>query len=220
MHAVRYSGEMVADPGPERSSLRERKRHRTRQALVDAAMDLFTRQGYDGTTIAQIAAAAEVGTRTFFSYFATKEDLLFPGGDARIQAVVDAIATRRPDDRPTDVLLRAIADVAAVDADLTSPLAALRLHLMNTVPAVQGRALQLQLDAQHHIARHLHKAYPHNLDELSAAALVGAFVGAVTAALQVLLTDPDNRTDRAHLATQLHRATSAALQHWTNPPAS
>ena len=53
------------------SSLRERKRVRTRQALIDAAAELFERRGYDGTTIADIAAAADVSTRTFFSYFAS-----------------------------------------------------------------------------------------------------------------------------------------------------
>jgi len=49
------------------SSLRERKRVRTRQALIDAAAELFARRGYEGTTIADIAAAADVSTRTFFS---------------------------------------------------------------------------------------------------------------------------------------------------------
>ena len=75
-------------------SLRERKRLRTRQALVDAATELFLRNGYERTTVADIAAAADVGTRTFFSYFPTKEDVLFPEGDVRVQAAVDAIATR------------------------------------------------------------------------------------------------------------------------------
>src|SRR5215470_8914323 len=95
-------------PAGQGLTLRERKRERTRRALIDAATDLFERRGYEQTTIADIAAAAAIGTRTFFSYFASKEDLLFPESDARVQATVDAIATRRPDDRPADVLLRAL----------------------------------------------------------------------------------------------------------------
>jgi len=72
-------------------SLRERKRARTRQAIVDAAVDLFDRNGYEGTTVADIAAAAEIGTRTFFSYFASKEEVLFPESDARVRATIAAI---------------------------------------------------------------------------------------------------------------------------------
>src|SRR5882757_3877384 len=115
-------------------SLRDRKRERTRRAIVEAATELFERQGYDETTIADIAAAAEIGTRTFFSYFATKEELLFPQSDARVQAAVDAIANRGPGDGPPDVLLRALRDASAPDDDMVSPLAALRLKLAQTVP--------------------------------------------------------------------------------------
>ncbi len=65
--------------------------------------------------------AAEISTRTFFGYFASKEDLLFPDSQARVQAVLDAIDQRRPGDRPVEVLLRALEHVAASDADMISP---------------------------------------------------------------------------------------------------
>src|SRR5581483_7017033 len=92
-------------------SLRGRKGARTRRAVVEAATALFERDGYEQTTVAEIAAAAEIGTRTFFSYFASKEDVLFPDGDARIQAAIDAIADRRPGEGPADILLRALHQV-------------------------------------------------------------------------------------------------------------
>src|ERR1700744_3033393 len=98
-------------------TLRERKRNRTREALITAALDLFERHGYDGTTVADIAAAADIGTRTFFSYFASKEELLFPESDARVAAAVTAIANREPGDRPADVLLRALRDVGGADGE-------------------------------------------------------------------------------------------------------
>jgi hypothetical protein len=61
---------------------------------VDAAVELFDRNGYEPTTIAGIAAAAEIGTRTFFNYFASKEELLFPESDARVVTAIEAIAAR------------------------------------------------------------------------------------------------------------------------------
>jgi AcrR family transcriptional regulator len=198
-------------------TLRERKRDRTRKALIDAAIDLFERNGYDGTTVADIAEAADIGTRTFFSYFASKEELLFPDSDARVAAAVTAIANRKPGDRPADVLLRALRDVGAADGepdDMVDRVAAVRVQLFRTVPAVRGRALQIQLDAQREIAGHLQRAFPAELDAVGAAALVGAFIGAVSGALQVLLDDPDAPSDPDSLRRQMRHATDLALRPW------
>lgn len=195
-------------------SLRERKRERTRQAIVDAAVGLFQRHGYEGTTIADIAATAEIGTRTFFSYFASKEDVLFPESDARVAATMAAIEARKPGDRPADVLLRALREVNGTSTEMASPTAALRLQLARTVPAVRGKALQIQLDAQQEIAWHLQAAFPGQLDAVHAAALVGAFIGAVTGALQVLLGAPGALDDPRRLQERMREATDAALRPW------
>jgi AcrR family transcriptional regulator len=207
---------MVDGVTAETPSLRDRKRARTRQALIDAAVDLFERDGYEQTTVADIAAAAEIATRTFFGYFASKEELLFPESDARVRAAVQAVADRRPDEGPAEVLLRALRTAGEDSDDMTGRLAALRLHLIRTVPAVRGRALQIQLDAQREIARHLAQAFPDRLDEVTAAALTGAFVGAITAALQAVL-DGAAETDAADPAALHHavqKATDVALAPW------
>ncbi|WP_394361880.1 TetR/AcrR family transcriptional regulator [Amycolatopsis sp. SB7-3] len=198
-------------------SLRDRKRARTRQALIDAATELFERKGYDETTIADITAAAEIGARTFFSYFASKEELLFPDADERVQAAIDAIATRGPAEGPAEVLLRALSQVTATSDELVSPLTALRLRMIQTVPAVRGRALQEQLAAQREIAKHLAAAFPDRIDPVGAAALTGAFVGAVTGALQALLDDTDG-TDPATLQAAMRTATEVALAPWRRSP--
>jgi len=73
--------------------LREEKKARTRAALVGAAERLFAEKGYDGTTVADIAAGAGVSTRTFFGYFRAKEDVLFAGADERLAALAEALGT-------------------------------------------------------------------------------------------------------------------------------
>jgi AcrR family transcriptional regulator len=202
-------------PAENIPTLRDRKRERTRQAIVDAATDLFEHRGYDETTVADIAAAAEIGTRTFFSYFASKEEVLFPASDARVRAAVDAIAARKPEDRPADVLLRALHDVGEADDDMVSRVAMLRTRLIQTVPAVRGRGLQIQLDAQRDIARQLHAAFAGELDEIGAAALVGAFIGAVTGAVYTLLGDPEAlEASPAKRRELIQRATNVALSPW------
>ena len=60
-----------------RAGLRERKKQKTRDTIIDVALELFAKQGYEHTTIAEIADAAEVSRRTIFTYFPSKEDTLF-----------------------------------------------------------------------------------------------------------------------------------------------
>ncbi|WP_328909991.1 TetR family transcriptional regulator [Streptomyces sp. NBC_00234] len=59
------------------AGLRERRKQRTRDALLHAALELFTTQGYERTTVDEIAEAVEVSQRTFFRYFANKEEAAF-----------------------------------------------------------------------------------------------------------------------------------------------
>ncbi|MET9265404.1 TetR/AcrR family transcriptional regulator [Amycolatopsis sp. NPDC004079] len=193
-------------------SLRDRKRARTRQALIDAATDLFERNGYDETTIADIAAAAEIGTRTFFSYFASKEELVFPDAESRVQALLDALANRAPDDRPIDLLVRVLSDGGEVSDDIIGKLTPLRMRLLQTVPAVQGRALQIQFNAERRIAGILAEAFPGELDDVTARALTGAFAGAVRGASQAMLDRPGDLT-----AEQRTQATRQAIVKTLGP---
>ena len=194
-------------------SLRDLKRQRTRQAIVDAAVELFERDGYEQTTVADIAAAAEIGTRTFFGYFATKEEVLFPETDLRRRAAIEAIAERGPDDGPAEVLLRTLRRVGDDSDDISGRRAALRLRLIREVPAVRGRALQIQMDVQLDIARHLAAAFPDELDTVTAAALVGAFVGAVTGALQAAL-EVVPVPSPVEVQVVVEHATGVALRPW------
>jgi len=66
----------VTDPSPGR---RERHKADTRRALADAALRRFAVEGYDATSVDAIAADAGVSARTFFRYFASKDEVLDMG---------------------------------------------------------------------------------------------------------------------------------------------
>jgi AcrR family transcriptional regulator len=86
--------------------LRERKKQRTREQIIEAAMGLFAERGYQATTIADIAAAADVAPRTFFSYFPSKEAVVFHNVDRDLDALAATLRDRLPGETAFDALRR------------------------------------------------------------------------------------------------------------------
>lgn len=93
--------------------LRERKKEKTRDALVRSALRQFAKRGFERVTVEDIAGACDVSPRTFFRYFASKEDVLFADGDARCAHVIDVLGSQPPDVGPLGALQAAVQDVAA-----------------------------------------------------------------------------------------------------------
>ena len=97
--------------------LRERKKRRTRETIVAVATRLFVEQGYDATTTAQIAEAAEVSSSTFFTYFASKADVVFSLFDAVIESADRRLLSRPEGERAVDAIVAWITeDLPKVEA--------------------------------------------------------------------------------------------------------
>jgi AcrR family transcriptional regulator len=92
------------------TGLRERKKARTREAIVRAAFDLFEERGFEGTTVADIAEAAEIAPRTFFSYFPSKDDVVFHDFEEKFAELGDLLREREPGTNTFDALRAGIED--------------------------------------------------------------------------------------------------------------
>ncbi|HTA36034.1 MAG TPA: TetR family transcriptional regulator [Solirubrobacteraceae bacterium] len=97
--------------------LRERNKLRRREQITEAALRLFAERGFDGVTIDEIAAAADVSRRTFFRYFARKEDVILAWKQQMADELRAALAERPEREPPLDAVHRALATVAAGYAD-------------------------------------------------------------------------------------------------------
>ena len=179
-----YHPRMTAKPG-----LRERKRERARRALADAAITLFSTRGYEETTIADLAAAADISPRTFFSHFASKEDVLFADPPLRLTTLASILAAPRPDETPAGLLVRAIR-AAIQETDLTGEPQRARAALIISTPALHVGALRKVIEGQRGMTQALLDVFPGRLDRVSASSLVGAVLGALVGAITMLYADP------------------------------
>jgi AcrR family transcriptional regulator len=128
-----------------REGLRERKKAKTRRALEDAALHLFRRQGFDHTTVEQVADACDVSPRTFFRYFATKEDVLF-GDSAEKHAAFEAALEARPLDEPPLRSLRAAALELCATIDGDRERRKVRAEIIAATPVLRARGSERQDD--------------------------------------------------------------------------
>ncbi|WP_275294936.1 TetR/AcrR family transcriptional regulator [Amycolatopsis sp. La24] len=87
--------------------LREAKKQETRQLISDHATRLFLEQGFEETTIAQVAAAARVAKKTVTNYFARKEDLVLDHQDEFVATLAAAVWAREPGESALAALRRA-----------------------------------------------------------------------------------------------------------------
>jgi AcrR family transcriptional regulator len=160
--------------------LRERKKARTRAAIQAHALRLFAEQGYEATTIEQIAEAAEISPSTYFRYFRTKEDVVVEDDyDPMILAAFEAAG---PADRPLTRLRVAVREMLAMIDD-EQPQILERTQLIFAVPALRARTLQNMLTTMDVFAEALARDSGLPAADRRVRVFTGAVVGAWMAVL-------------------------------------
>jgi len=116
--------EETGQPGADATlGRREASKQAVRGALLAAARDLFAERGFDGTTVRDIAKAANVTERTFYRYFDGKEGLVGDDFEAWVGVLHDAVVARPADESPVLAVERAMITVGAQVAGAAGPLA-------------------------------------------------------------------------------------------------
>ncbi|MEU5179182.1 TetR family transcriptional regulator [Streptomyces longwoodensis] len=139
-------------------TLRERKKQRTREALLRAALELFTTRGYERTTVDDVADAVGVSQRTFFRYFAGKEEAAFAVQDLVEERFVAAVRARPADETPLEALRHALTegwDRLSEDVEDVVPVELyLRMYrLIESTPVLLAAHLRRSADTEDRIAR-------------------------------------------------------------------
>jgi AcrR family transcriptional regulator len=149
-------GEQALGPDGATEGLRSRKKRRTERAIRDAALELFSERGYDATLVEDIAARADVSVTTFFRYFASKVEVIFPGNQPlpTVRQLIVAQPASTSDLNAVRIALREGADAVRAalgeGADAGENAARLAQHsrAMMSSYVLLGRGVELILEYQ------------------------------------------------------------------------
>ena len=167
----------------EELGLRERKKLERRRSIETEAIALFEANGFDGTTVEDIAAAADIAPRTFFYYFPTKEDVVLADYVGRLERIVSEF-TLRPDSETPWTALRESFLVVAGDYEEQRSELVRRFAIMATTPSVYARSLQLQSDWEAALAEALAQKWVSGPDDLAPRLMAAAALACMRSSLQ------------------------------------
>jgi AcrR family transcriptional regulator len=186
-------------------SLRDRKKDRTRRTLQAEALRLFAQQGFQATTIEEIAAAAEVAPRTFFRYFPTKEEVVFW---SEHQPMLAGFVAARPDHEPAaEALRRGLVDGLASFYEQDRERLLERSKLACRTPALQPRWRQQQAE----LAAGMAQILAHRLEVRAGDLEVRAIAAAIAAALLVAIEEWQAHDGQGNLGALIDRALGSVL---------
>jgi AcrR family transcriptional regulator len=164
---------MAAPVDAPRPGLRERKKAKTRAAIQEHALRLFAQRGYDGTSVEDIAEAAEVSPSTFFRYFPTKEDVVLY--DPFDPVLIDAFRRQPPDLSPIGAMRAAFrAATAGVGWEQQQ---AERARLIFAVPELRRRMIDEFVTSMEPFARALADRVGREPDDPAVRNVIGAILG-------------------------------------------
>ena len=169
---------VTANPGAGQDrpdGLRERKKARTRAAIREHALRLFRENGYQRTTVEQIAAAAEVSPSTFFRYFPTKEDVVLQ--DDMDTRMIEALERQPADLSPLSAVRAAVRDAFASYTEADLEVIAETTLLSMTVPEIRARATDEFARTIGIIGEALAKRAGRPADDLAVRTAAGAIIG-------------------------------------------
>jgi AcrR family transcriptional regulator len=162
------------------TGLRERKKQRTREAIVDAALRLFEERGFDQTTIADIAEAADIAPRTFFGYFPSKDDVVF----ADFQETLDGLSARlddRSEDETAIDAIRAWIGVRLEQVDVLDDRERCRKRLIGESEALAAHNRALMGRVEELLAGHIARDLGDQPDDVRPRMIASAVIGALSA---------------------------------------
>ncbi|PKW17176.1 TetR family transcriptional regulator [Saccharopolyspora spinosa] len=201
--------------------LRARKKQRTRAALIDAGLDLFLAKGYDATTIDEIAAEVEISSRTFFRYFAGKEDVALAKGAEFDDLVLDALAARPAGEPPLTALRHAVLGMIRESA-ADDVRRFLRVqHLINKTPPLLAGNLRRAAGSEERLTAEI--AARQGVDparDIRPRVLVGMVWGALRIGLETMCADPRRDLERLVelVAEAIDLATAGIPERWGDDP--
>ncbi|MDN3239019.1 TetR/AcrR family transcriptional regulator [Glycomyces tritici] len=185
-----------------KAGLRERTRNMVRAELAQAALELFVEQGFEATTVEQIAAATGLSRRSFHRYFSSKEDVFGQWFVETGRQLAAALAARPDEERPWPALRRSFDGV--VQGLSEQPQSLLITRMILQTPALHATHLQkhaLWRVALADVLQHRPSEDGGELGQFAAASLVGAALAALDAAMTRWVGD-DNEQSLGDLLDQ------------------
>jgi len=164
-------------------TLAERKRQLVSDELAEAALRLLARQGFEETTVDELAAAAGVSRRTFFRYFASKEDVVTSSVVVVCEQIIAEVEARPADEPPAVAIREAVKAVVVEDFVENRPKAVALIRHTTEIPALRARFAErqdlLRDDLAAVLARRAGRPEPAARDQFAAGLGLLAFTSAV-----------------------------------------